>query len=394
MYDKNPARILNYHRSMLTDQQRTLSLKQAIDETVKPGDIVLDLGCGTGILSCFACRAGAQKVYAIEMGPVIELAKAICKLNGFSNQVEFFNQHSSQVNLPEPVDVMITETIGNFGLEEGILEWVVDAKKRFLKPGGKIIPQTLGLVVAPVEQPKFYEKVSAWENLPYDLNFKPARSLAANNIYWENLAPESFLASPAPLLAIDLTSTEQTSLTGRTSLQIERNGVIHGIGGWFSAQLTANTFLTNAPPNQTPSWAQAFFPLANPLPVRAGDQLQIEIQSRFNASLWIWQIEAVAAANSMPASSKVGKITQSTFSGKFFSPALLGLRGASRQPQRNQKGDIALQVLSAMDSSRTLTEIAQGLLKQFPGYFREQEQALNFVRHISQQYGTPETGSK
>ncbi len=143
MYDETTLQILEYHQSMLLDETRTTSFLRAIIKTVKPGDIVLDMGCGTGILSYFACMAGAKRVYAIEQGPIIELAKAICERNGFQDRVVFFNDWSTKIELPEPVDVIITETIGSLGFEEGILGWIIDAKKRFLTAGGQVIPHSI-----------------------------------------------------------------------------------------------------------------------------------------------------------------------------------------------------------------------------------------------------------
>ena len=87
MYDKSPGKILEFHRSMLADEERTGRFRQAIAAVVKPGDEVLDLGCGTGILSFFACRAGARRVYAIEHGSVIEIAKQVCRHIGLDEQV-------------------------------------------------------------------------------------------------------------------------------------------------------------------------------------------------------------------------------------------------------------------------------------------------------------------
>ena len=77
MYDDTTLQIIEYHLSMLIDEVRTTSFLRAILGAVKPGDVVLDMGCGTGVLSYFACIAGARRVYAVEQGPIIELAKAI-----------------------------------------------------------------------------------------------------------------------------------------------------------------------------------------------------------------------------------------------------------------------------------------------------------------------------
>ena len=119
MYDKTPLQTLDFHRSMLVDEERCRSFMRAIFKTVRPGDIVLDIGSGTGILALFACLAGARHVYALEHDGVIEVARRICRDNGFGDRVTFVRDWSTNVELPERVDVVITETIGNIGFEEG-----------------------------------------------------------------------------------------------------------------------------------------------------------------------------------------------------------------------------------------------------------------------------------
>ena len=104
--------------SMLVDKARTKGFLRAILKTVKPGDVVLALGSDTGILAYFACISGARRACAIEQRPIIELARAICRHNGFHYRVVFLNDWSTHVDPPEPVDVIVTETIGNVGFEE------------------------------------------------------------------------------------------------------------------------------------------------------------------------------------------------------------------------------------------------------------------------------------
>ena len=106
------------HRQMLNDRIRTAAFRDAIEKTVKPGDMVADVGAGTGILSLFAARAGAARVYAIERTPTIEQAKAIAKANGMQDQIEFIWAEALKAKLPEKVDVIVSEWLGHGGLDE------------------------------------------------------------------------------------------------------------------------------------------------------------------------------------------------------------------------------------------------------------------------------------
>ena len=102
------------HKALIADAIRTTAYQKAIFETVKDGDIVVDLGTGTGILACFACQSGAKKVYAIEKKKIIELAKEVARANNLEEKIVFVGDASTEVTLPEKADVLISELIGTF----------------------------------------------------------------------------------------------------------------------------------------------------------------------------------------------------------------------------------------------------------------------------------------
>ena len=93
--------IVDEHRHYLEDQVRLTAFRGAIQETVMPGAVVVDLGSGTGILGLLACQAGATRVYSIEESSLIELARDICQANGFADRIRFIKGLSTRVSLPE-----------------------------------------------------------------------------------------------------------------------------------------------------------------------------------------------------------------------------------------------------------------------------------------------------
>jgi hypothetical protein len=323
MYDKASLVDLNYHLSMLTDSVRTSSLQRAIESTVKPGDTVVDLGCGTGLLSYFACRAGARKVYAIEMNGIIDVAKKICASNGFNDRIQFINAVSSETELPERVDVIVTETIGNFGLEEGILMWISDARERFLKPDGVIIPRSMDVFLAPIEHATMYKKIESWDTAIPGFDFSAARAMAASNLHWTALNSENLLGAPAALLSIDLLAMTVEQVAGTAVIDIQRDGTMHGLGGWFRSELAAGVELTNAPPLRTPSWTHAVLPAERPVAVRRGDRVCVRFLCPLNSTVMNWQIELQRNKEATLPAETVFKSAQSTFFGRLFSKAAL-----------------------------------------------------------------------
>ncbi|OGQ23468.1 MAG: hypothetical protein A3I05_08025 [Deltaproteobacteria bacterium RIFCSPLOWO2_02_FULL_44_10] len=139
---KETNNILTRHAHMVLDPYRTEPLVQAIEKTVKPGNLVLDIGTGIGILALVAARAGAKQVFAIDVdGESLELARFFAKQHNLEKKITFLEGLSFDLELDERVDVILCETIGSACFDENILATLYDAKKRLLKRSGKIIPQ-------------------------------------------------------------------------------------------------------------------------------------------------------------------------------------------------------------------------------------------------------------
>jgi protein arginine N-methyltransferase 1 len=150
------------HFFLLEDSRRTETYRKAILEVVKKGDVVADVG--TGILAFFACQAGAKRVYAIEQRKVIESAREIGNANGVGDRIVFINTLSTEVELPEKVNVIVSEFIGTFCLEESLLDFTIDARERFLKPGGRMTPYHVKMFIVPVQSDEIYSKVNFWND--------------------------------------------------------------------------------------------------------------------------------------------------------------------------------------------------------------------------------------
>ena len=289
--DSSHAHELDYHLSMLLDTARMDSYRRAIDASVQPGDVVVDIGCGTGVLSFMACEAGAERVYAIEGGPVIDVARELAIDNGFADRIEFLGGWSVDIDIPEPVDVLITETIGHAGLDEGIIAWISDARKRFLRAGAVMLPQRLRLWVAAAESFDDHALISDWwaPDLPYD--YTAAHRRAAQTLWFADIMPSSLLGQPELAADIDLTTAPNETTTSAGHLRVDRDGILHGLACWFDSLLCAGVTVDNSPPRTNSSWSQGFMPLAEPLAVSAGDQLSWELSISADGQHWTWQVD-------------------------------------------------------------------------------------------------------
>jgi protein arginine N-methyltransferase 1 len=269
---KKRLRFYEAYREMMADDGRLNAYRRAIFEKVEKGDVVLDLGSGLGILAFFAAQAGAERVYAVEEGEVISLAEELASLNGYG-RVIFIQGKSTEVELPEKVDLIITETFGSFGLDENTAEYLIDARKRFLKRGGELIPESLECFIAPAESRKALLKINFWKKLKekYGVDHAPVVDRVFGSIIDEAVSRGELLAAEQCLYNLNFYEAEDSIINSTLEFEFEREGCLHGFAGWFKAGLSENVFLTTAPGQPATHWKQAFFPVKYPVRVGRGD---------------------------------------------------------------------------------------------------------------------------
>lgn len=384
MYDQTSMRMVEYHFSMLLDASRVTAFQQAVEAVVRPGDVVMDLGSGTGLLAFLALRAGAQRVYAVEEEVIVALAQEAARANGLADRIVWRHGKSTQITLPERVDVVVSETIGNFGLDEGIVEWMADAARRHLKPGGRIVPQALRLWVAPVEMPTAYAYLSAWDTPLAGLSFLPAKRLAANILYFAGFGPEALLGPGQPWAAVQLPEASPYAVTGSVTLVCSRAGTLHGIGGWFDAELAPGVTVSNSPEATTTSWSRAFLPLEQAVDVQPDDQIEVTVAAHANGSLWRWQVRC--ARPTPHGLTPLAAFSHNTFAGQLVPIQDLRKRRADSRPALTQVGEAKRFALQQMDGQTTLGEIADRLMARFPEQFDRWEDALSLAGDVAVRY--------
>merc|ERR1739848_824118 len=167
------------HEEMLKDRVRTLGYRRAIGANVRLRDkVVLDVGCGTGILSMFAAQSGAKHVYGIDCSDIIEQAKEIVATNGFSEQITLIQGKAEEVELPCKVDVIISEWMGYFLLYESMLDTVLYCRDKWLNPGGAIYPDKAQIVFGMIEDAEYRaDKIDFWDDV-YGFDFSAIKPSA------------------------------------------------------------------------------------------------------------------------------------------------------------------------------------------------------------------------
>jgi ribosomal protein L11 methyltransferase PrmA/PRMT5 arginine-N-methyltransferase len=382
--------VVDEHREYLSDQARISAFSRAISEVVKPGDVVLDLGSGTGILGLFACRAGAKKVYSIDDGGMVGLARQICQVNGLQDRVVFIKGLSTRVDLPEKVDVIVADQIGHFGFNAGLLEYFSDARERFLKPGGTMVPCGIELLVAPVESHAMRNQVEFWDHSPAGFDFSPARSLAVNTGYPAKFQPEALLGAPARLISLNLANVTSSSFKMTGCVAASRNGCLHGVGGWFSVYLCPNVTMTNSPlAVDSINRRNIFFPIDRPVDVVKGDCVRIAMHIVPTETMVTWKVEIWNEKNGDQ--SDKGRVCKASFKHSTFKGLLLCEEDLQRTrpgfvPKLTPWGDARLSVLTLCDGQQPLAEVEQEVFRRHPKLFRSPQEAATFVAEVVTRY--------
>jgi protein arginine N-methyltransferase 1 len=279
--------VLEVHRGLLQDTARTNALREAIRRSVTPDSVVLDLGTGSGILSFFAAEAGARRVFAVDATHSADLASFLSRHLGFADRIQVIHDRSTNIELPERANMLVTETLGAFGFNEQILSSVVDARARLLTADAVIIPRRMDLYLVPVDDASIFERrVNWWNDKPYGFDFSPLSVFASNNVFVGSVGSDSFLAQPARVIAADLTTIVSADVSGHAQFKAARDGLIHGFAGWFRATLANGIELSNETPGS--HWEHVFLPLPSPVNVETGTLIDVELESHDGLS-WRWK---------------------------------------------------------------------------------------------------------
>jgi hypothetical protein len=294
------AHALRFQSFLLDDDVRLETWRRGIRAVVRPGDVVLDLGAGMGILSLFACEAGAARVYAVESASSVELARLVAAANGLEERIVCIHERSQDAELPERADVLVTDTTETFGLNGGLLPAVIDARRRLLRPDTRLVPGRIELRVAPVEAPRAYRRlVDVWSRGAHGFDLSAVRPFAANNLHSAKLGADALLTAPGALGSVDLYAATEASFSGSARLVVDRPGTAHGLAGFFAASLADGVTLSNDPREPTVLYLQALLPLTEPLTLEAGDELEIEVASGDGWN-WVWRVERTPATGGEP----------------------------------------------------------------------------------------------
>lgn len=249
------------HEEMIKDRARTETYRNAIlqHQSHIAGKVVVDVGCGTGILSIFCAQAGAKRVYAVDASDIAIQANEVIKANNLSDTVIVLHGRVEDVEIDEEVDVIISEWMGYMLLYESMLGSVIRARDRWLKPGGLILPSNATLYMAPVTHPDRYsDSIDFWRNV-YGIDMSAMLPLAKQCAFEEpsveTISGENVLTWPHMVKNVDCYTVsvhELESITTEFRFRSMMRAPFHGFAFWFDVEFNGPDL--NPPNNDTSSF--------------------------------------------------------------------------------------------------------------------------------------------
>jgi type I protein arginine methyltransferase len=377
---------LSAYGRMITDKGRMSAYAEALRRTVTRDSVVIDIGTGTGILAILACQLGARKVFAIEPSDAIIVARDTAAANGFTDRIQFFQQNSKHVTLPERATVLVSDLRGVLPLLRDHIPTIVDARQRLLTKDAVQIPVKDKLYAAVVEGPDLYRRyVEPWDRNEFDLDLRSGQKLLLNTWRKVRVAPDQLLSSAECFATVDYLSVESSDLEGDVTLTVTRKGMGHGLNIWFDAVLADEVTFSNGPAAPELIYGSGFFPWLTPVSLEVRDSVKVGLNADLVGDdyVWRWETKIFGRENSHEPKAH---FKQSTFFGAPIAAAQLRKRAAGHVPVLNDDGEAERLILSMMDGRNSLQQIAEQLCVRFPSRFQRWEDALSAVGRTSLRY--------
>jgi len=267
------------HEEMLKDEVRTLTYRNSMvnNKHLFKDKIVLDVGCGTGILCMFAKKAGAKHVYGIDMSSIIEHAQTIVKDNGLDKDITLIKGKVEEVDLPvEKVDIIISEWMGYCLLYESMLDTVIFARDKWLKPGGLMFPDKASLFMTAIEDHDYKEEKINWWDSVYGFNMSAIREVALLEPLVDVVEARQVVTDSCMMKEIDLNTVKIEDLTFSVpfSVRSRRNDYVHALVAFFTVEFSPchkRTGFSTGPESRYTHWKQTVFYLKDTITVKNGE---------------------------------------------------------------------------------------------------------------------------
>ncbi|GMM51878.1 protein-arginine omega-N methyltransferase [Starmerella bacillaris] len=273
------------HEEMLKDSVRTISYRDAIykNRDQFKDKVVLDVGCGSGILSMFAANAGAKHVIGVDRSNIIDMAREVVAANGLSSKITLIKGKMEEVVLPfDKVDIIVSEWMGYFLLYEAMLDTVLYARDRYLVDGGLILPDKAIMYISGIEDEEYKgQKIGFWDDV-YGFDYTPFKSLALRDPLVDCVEEKSVITTKFALRTFDLYTVTKKDLSFSSDFQLlcMNTDTLHGFVVWFDIdfeRVNNKVHFSTGPAAKYTHWKQTVFYTVDNHNITTGDSIQGKI---------------------------------------------------------------------------------------------------------------------
>ncbi|KAF9426283.1 hypothetical protein BGZ94_006727 [Podila epigama] len=230
------------HQQMLNDRVRTEGYRDYMYENkdIFKGKTVLDVGCGTGILSMFAAKAGAARVLSVDNSDIIEKARKNIKENGFEDIITLYRGKIEEIKLPCKVDIIISEWMGYFLLYEAMLDSVLVARDRFLVPGGILAPSQTRILFTTTSDESFLDDSVHYWNDVYGFKMSTMKENVLREAVVDFVSPETIVTNTVTIkdLPHQTITVAGLDFVSDFRLEMSRDDHVSAFVGYFDTWFT------------------------------------------------------------------------------------------------------------------------------------------------------------
>lgn len=269
------------HEEMLKDEVRTLTYRNSMwhNKHLFKNKIVLDVGCGTGILSMFAAKAGAAHVYGVDMSGIVEQAKNIVSANGLSDKITIIRGKVEEITLPvDKVDIIISEWMGYCLFYESMLDTVLYARDKWLAPAGMMFPDRATLYVTAIEDRQYKDdKINWWDDV-YGFDMSCIRKVALQEPLVDVVDRNQVITNSCLIKEIDIQTCTKDDIPFESpfNLQVKRNDYVQALVTFFNIEFTKchkRVGFSTAPEAPYTHWKQTVFYLEDYITCKKGEEI-------------------------------------------------------------------------------------------------------------------------
>jgi protein arginine N-methyltransferase 1 len=370
-------RQLDEHRRYLADDKRAAAYRAALAEVVEPGDVVLDLGSGSGVLGYLACDAGAKSVIAVDQGDIVSLGRRIAADNGYADRITHIQALSVELELDAPVDVVVCDQIGGLVHDAGVLSCFADARQRLLAPGGRLVPAGFRVHLAPVTFDVGRQAIEFWASRPGGIDVGAARTLAVNTEWKYHVTGDDLVALATGEELTSFPSDHPGPIGGTVGFEIDRAGRLDGFIGWFEARMSPSVTMTNDPwsPGRFDRWCN-FYATDEAVEVRGGDEVSVQLDVRPRLGVVAWTTDVARQGGARR------RMRQSTLHGSLMTGATLDHHALGRAVPDSERLDLVRAVVDLIDGVRTEADIVGALGDRVGAGFASHAHLVKVVRDV------------